>query len=151
MHTNIVEIFLQPKILTSIYNEVELIFGSFFIDHKHDILVWNRLIVKTSSNVIWASVNACIWINIFISGISQENVYHELSIEEVSNIFWDFDITLKHYSRLSLNFRKIEDTWLGQFLFATFEIEYNLFYIKLSRSCSYPNLSRSCGPSNTLG
>lgn len=79
MHTDIIEILFKSKIPANVLNETDFIKRGLFTDYKYYVLVWDRLIVKTSSNIIGTSMNAWVWLDLSISGVGQENVCHELT------------------------------------------------------------------------
>lgn len=112
MHTDIIEILFKSKIPTNVLYETDFIKRGLFTDHKYYVLIWDRLIVKTSSNIVGTSMNARVWLDLSISGIGQKYVCHELTFKKVTYIFGDFDLCLNHSSLLGFNFRKIVDIWL---------------------------------------
>jgi len=70
MHIDVIKVMYKSQIFTGILDKVNFIKGSFFTNYENYVLIRDRLIVKASSNIIRTGMNAWIWLNFCISGIS---------------------------------------------------------------------------------
>jgi hypothetical protein len=81
MHTYVIKVLLKSKVSAAILNKVNFIKVCFLTYYENNVLIRNRLIVKPSSNVVWTSMYARIWLCLGIPGVSQENVSQKLTLK----------------------------------------------------------------------
>jgi hypothetical protein len=126
MHTYVIKVLLKSKVSAAILNKVNFIKVCFLTNYENNVLIRDRLIVKPSSNVVWTSMNARIWLCLGIPGVSQENVSQKLTLQKISELLGYFDLCFNHSSLFRLYFWKVVDVWLCKLLLPPFKNESNL-------------------------
>jgi hypothetical protein len=149
MHTDIIEVVLDPKEVTRLLDEIHLLKSDLLVDNKNNILLTLRGVMESCSNFIRAAMNAGI-VDLWVSRICQKDLCEEGRFKQVTNAFCRYLYLGLNYNGLfGLDLRQIVDIGLFKILISAIETKSYLADIELSRSRCHSNLSGSRHPSHT--